>query len=173
MSINIRLKHDFCLGFHPDHISTIHDTSAIQLFEEILEASPSVGKLLSYGYVPDFRIKQKIKIEMLECDLPNNKSVYTNYDFCVQKVLKWQKLGIVTERADKPICTNPLTLASKFSTATGKTKQRLCLDMSCSLNKLILDCHVKLDTLRDLSFILPENAFTTSTDFRQFFFFNI
>ena len=159
--------HEVHSGFHPAKIGSIHDSSAIKFFEEILEASPSVVKLLTYGYVPNFRIKRKIKIETLACELPNNKSVYNDYDFCIKKVLKWQKLGIVTERANKPICVNPLTLASKYSTATGETKQRLCLDMSRSLNLLILDCHIKLDTLRDLSFMLPENAFMTSTDFRK------
>ena len=147
----------------------VHDKSAVKFTTEVLGAAESVTRLLTFGYIPNFRNKRKINIDNFACDLANNKSVSKDLKFVINKVMKWKAAGIISEVQTKPLCVNPLTLASKYSTESGETKQRVCLDMSRTLNKLVLDAHVKLDSIKNLSFILPDQAFMTSTDFRSLF----
>ena len=156
-------------GYSPVNVSSVHDRSAIKFTSEVLGAAESVTRLLTFGYIPNFRNKRKINIENFTCDLANNKSVLKDMNFVINKVMKWKTAGIISECQTKPLCINPLTLASKLSTESGEVKQRVCLDMSRTLNKLVLDAHVKLDSIKDLSFILPDQAFMTSTDFRSIF----
>ena len=146
-------------------MSSIHNENAIRFAKDVLDAPNSVINLLSYGYVPHLRKNQSF--EDLKCDLDNNKSARLESDFVLTKVREWHKKGILTKCDIPPLCVNPLTCASKYSSSTDEVKKRVCLDMSRTLNDHVYDCHTKLDTIETLRFLVPVNGYLTSTDFRH------
>ena len=101
-------------------MSSVHDRTAVKFITDILGAPESVTRLITFGYIPNFRNKRKININNFACDLSNNKSVSKDVNFVINKIMKWKAAGIITECQKKPLCVNPLTLASKYSTESGE-----------------------------------------------------
>jgi len=48
----------------------------------------------------------------------NNKSAKVDMEFVRNQVLEWKELGIVKFVEQKPLCVNPLTVASRIKDGT-------------------------------------------------------
>ena len=77
----------------------------------------------------------------------NNKSAKENPEYLRQEVQSLCDKGVVTKVKNRPHCCSPLTVASR-KLASGKIKNRLCLDLSRKVNKHMKREGVKLSTLQ-------------------------
>ena len=110
--------------------------------EEQIGAGSWQTKLLREGHKPEWiqepgRYREK-----------NNKSAVNNIEFVRKKVAEWEAGGFVERVKEQPWCTSPLSVSDKKDQDTGKTKQRICLDLSRHVNKHVREQKVKYQDLR-------------------------
>ena len=119
-------------------------------FWESLKPGSWVLSVLEKGYEIPFKGESPGPYEEA-----NNASAKKHLDFVREQVRKLEQRGVVRWQESKPICTNPLTVATKVIEG-GKLKQRLCLDLSRHVNPMVKHEVSKLSTFKTaLSLILP------------------
>lgn len=134
-------------GFKPLNRG-IHQPAAVNFVEEILGAGPEVINMLKNGYTPLWKngtppppVKRR-----------NNVSAMSKMDFVRSKVREWEEAGFVKQCAQPPTIVSPLSVATKIDNMTGVPKDRVCLDLSTTLNTHLIEVPCKLD---DLSCLIP------------------
>ena len=60
----------------------------------------------------------------------NNKCAVDNMDFLRDKMKKWEAQGYIRKVDTKPVCVNPLSVASKMDLKADEMKKQPCLDLS-------------------------------------------
>ena len=146
-----------------DSIVSIHSDSAINFYESVLNADPWVLRVLSEGLLLPFKMVPKNYREK------NNMSALNNMSVVRDIVFDWEKVGIVERLNYVPTCVNPLTLVSKTDVETGLVKNRLVIDQSRYVNKLIDAKHTKLNDLRHSEPWLRVDMYQTSFDLKDMF----
>ena len=99
---------------------SIHDTRLIFFMEKIIGANSFVKDIMRDGLGPDFVIPPPQTFEN-----KNNKSARNNINFFCKKVDEWAQEGFITKLTEKPLCINPMTVATKTNSETGEQKKRL------------------------------------------------
>ena len=88
--------------------------------EKIIGANSFVKDIMRDGLGPDFVIPPPQTFEN-----ENNKSARNNINFFCKKVDEWEQEGFITKLTEKPLCINPMTVATKTNSETGEQKKRL------------------------------------------------
>ena len=142
---------------------SIHSKTAVDFYEKVLNANPTLLEWLHTGYLPEFKYTPPPYEER------NNKSASDKPDIVDDIVWDWEREGKV-ERVDKEqlTCVNPLSLISK-TTAEGQTKHRLCLDLSRNVNKATVDFKCKLDMISETILLLDNDAYMASFDLKSMY----
>jgi hypothetical protein len=78
----------------------------------------------------------------------NNQSAHENMDFVRKEVARLLADGQVVESILPPLCTNPLTVASKVN-PDGTIEQRLVIDLSRWVNKFISPDRYTMERFQD------------------------
>ena len=91
-----------------------------------------VQNIIEQGYkLPFFDSKEPCPYEE-----PNNKSAITEMDYVRHEIRDMLRKRSIKKLDKKPHCVNPLTVSIR-ELAEGKSKKRLCLDLSRWVNKFI------------------------------------
>ena len=141
---------------------SIHSRSSIKFYKEI-NAPERVLSILKNGYKLPF-----FKEEVEKFWIPNNQSLFKNYDFAKKKLEEWVKDGYVTETFERPPRISALSVATR-TLVTDEIKHRLCLDASY-LNDLLLTEATKLPTLELAEALIEKNDFFVTLDLRNAYF---
>ena len=86
---------------------SIHSRSSIEFYKEI-NAPERVISILENGYKLPF-LKEKVE----NFWIPNNQSLFKNYDFAQKKLEEWVKDGYVTETFERPPRISALSVATR------------------------------------------------------------
>ena len=120
---------------------SIHSKQSRSFMTETVRAGAWHMRLLEHSFTPDFKAIPPAYTE------PNNRSTMKNLSFVREKVAAWVADGHVEKLAQKATCNSPLTVVDKVDSATGKVKQRLCLDTSRHVNKFLHKHHTNFEDL--------------------------
>ena len=141
---------------------SIHSRSSIEFYKQI-NAPQRVISILENGYKLPF-LKEKVE----KFWIPNNQSLFKNYDFAKAKLEEWIKDGYVIETFERPSRISALSVATRIM-VNDEVKHRLCLDAS-HLNDLLLTEATKLPTLEQSEALIEENDFFVTLDLRNAYF---
>ena len=118
---------------------SIHSESSIKFYKQI-NSLLRVISILENGFKLPFLNEHVPKFW-----IPNNKSLFKNYDFAKQKLNEWVKEGYVIETFKRPDRISPLSVATRVM-VNDEIKHRLCFD-AAHLNDMLLTEATKLPTL--------------------------
>ncbi len=124
----------------------IHHQSSIDFYQKELNANQEVLDILKNGYEVTFadnKLPERVHLE-------NNRSAIEDLEFCQEQVAQWIEEGFVEEAEEVPTFINPLSVSTKISTADASTRKRLCLDLSRSLNCLVVKKSAPMEDLPKL-----------------------
>ena len=141
---------------------SIHSKSSIEFYKEINAPQRAIS-ILEDGFKLPF-----INEEVTNFWIPNNQSLFKNYDFAQKKLEEWVKDGYVTETFERPPRISALSVATR-TLVTDEIKLRLCLDASY-LNDLLLTEATKLPTLELAEALIEKNDFFVTLDLRNAYF---
>lgn len=92
----------------------------------------------------------------------NNKSALDNLPFVRESVKKYLDKDVIQRWKQRPLCVSPLTVASRELDSEEEIKNRLCLDLSRWINKLLQKENVTLPSLdKVLKTLLPGDFMAT------------
>ena len=142
--------------------SDIHSDKSVLFYDKVLLANSQVLKTLKNGYFP-----QCTEIPT-SFEAPNNKSCL-GYDENIEVIVKdWLNKGFIQEVQREDLCIiNPLTFVTKIN--EHGQKDRVCLDLSRAVNKLIVPHGAKLDSLPIILETLQQNEFMSSYDLSEMY----
>ena len=141
---------------------SIHSESSIEYYKQI-NAPQRVISILEQGYKLPF-----LKEEVESFWIPNNQSLFKNYDFAAAKLEEWIKGGYVIETFERPTRISALSVATRIM-VNDEIKHRLCLDAS-HLNELLLTEATKLPTLEQSEALIEKGDFFVTLDLRNAYF---
>ena len=110
--------------------------SALDYWENVIKAPPSVLNIINSGYVIDF------ESEPPPIWMNNNKSALKNKTFVDEAVKELLSLGLIEKTLVRPRAVNPLSVAE------NNGKKRLILDLSV-LNEFVHYERISLEDQRD------------------------
>jgi hypothetical protein len=123
-------------------VGSIHDR--VDHWESRFELDNFTRRILKEGY----RVPLPKGFPEQQYEEKDNRSARDNYDFVRTEVRKLIGLGRVVEANCKPICINPLTVASKVK-VDSEVKLRLVLDLSRKVNAAVDSDPFRLTTVND------------------------
>ena len=109
---------------------SIHSKSSIEYYKQINSPLRTIS-ILENGYKLPF-----LDEEVEKFWIPNNQSLFDNYDFAKAKIEEWKRDGYIIETSERPTRISALSVATRI-TVDDKIKLRLCLDAT-HLNDLLL-----------------------------------
>ena len=146
------------------------------LFELIYEANEIKMKLFFFpadNWVLDTLSKtHHIPFKTLPTSYyePNNKSANEKKEILWNKVLSWETDGYISRVDNRPLCCNPMTVATKPDFKTEKIKYRPCIDLSHHVNKYIVDTPTSISHLSTVEDMLLEGDYQTVYDLENMYF---
>ena len=141
---------------------SIHSKSSIEFYKEIKAPQRAIS-ILEDGFKLPF-----INEEVPNFWVPNNKSLFDNYDFAKKKLEDWIKDGYVTETFERPSRISALSVATRIL-VNDEIKLRLCLDASF-LNDLLLSEATALPTLEKAEALVEKDDYFVTLDLRNAYF---
>jgi len=118
----------------------------VSYYKYVLNANDLVLNTLLYGYKPVFSVKPLPSFER------NNKTARADLDFVRDEVSNLLIKGAVVKLDYQPTIVSPLSVSTRIDCLTKKSKKRLCIDLSRSLNNYLVIDPV---TLNDIKCVLP------------------
>ncbi len=101
---------------------SIHHSSAVSFYKNILAANDLVISTLLYGYSPKFHTQPQSSFQR------NNLTARQDMTFVREEVTKLVNSQAVVKLDYQPFIVSPLTVASRFDCLTNTTKKRFLID---------------------------------------------
>jgi len=130
----------------------------------VLKVNSWYDRVTSEGYQPIFKSAPRQYQER------NNRSALDNLEFIREKVKEWESDGFISQQAQPSLCVNPLTVVTKVDPESGKIKQRLCLDCSRYVNKLLEHQATNLEDIFTISEMELKDGFCCVFDLENQYF---
>jgi hypothetical protein len=109
--------------------------------QSILQGGRWVLKIMQQGLYPAFIMEPGRYRE------GNNQSALRQMEVVRSKVEEWIQHGAVMRLEEPAWCTSPLSVATKWDSASGTAKHRVVLDLSRHINQHVERFTVQMDDL--------------------------
>ncbi len=143
---------------------SIHSAESQRFMRTILQGAGWVQQIMQHGLYPAFT-KEPARYRE-----GNNQSALRQMTVVRKKVEEWLQQGAVMHLAEPAWCTSPLSVATKWDTASGAAKHRVVLDLSRHVNLHVERFTVQMDDLMSTQGLRQEGDHLMVFDLENQFF---